>query len=105
MEKGSLYEAFSRVEVTLDTSYHLVSSVNTSSESLITRAFNSSVMISECALALALDSASLPQISTGGGILTPMTAFGDVLIERLRKSGHIDIESELLVGTEPRKTR
>jgi hypothetical protein len=37
--------------------------------------------------------------------LTPMTAFGDVLIERLRGSKHIDIESELLVGTEPRKTR
>lgn len=67
--------------------------------------FLSSVMISECALALVLDGASLPQISTGGGILTPMTAFGDILVERLRKSGHIDIESELLVGTESRKTR
>ena len=59
-------------------------------------------MISECALALALDGAILPQ---SGGVLTPMTAFGDVLIERLRKSKCIDIESELLVGTEPRKTR
>ncbi|KAG1740831.1 Saccharopine dehydrogenase-domain-containing protein [Suillus paluster] len=46
--------------------------------------FLSSIMISECALALALD---------------------DVLIERLRRSRHIDIESELVVGTEPRKTR
>jgi hypothetical protein len=36
--------------------------------------------------------------------LTPMTAFGDVLIERLRGSKLIDIESEL-VGTQPRKTR
>ncbi|KAG2352064.1 hypothetical protein BDR07DRAFT_1439811, partial [Suillus spraguei] len=62
-------------------------------------------MISECALALVLDGATLPHISSGGGILTPMTAFGDVLIERLRRSGHIDIESELLVGTESRKTR
>jgi short subunit dehydrogenase-like uncharacterized protein len=67
--------------------------------------FLSSIMISECALALALDGATLPQISTGGGILTPMTAFGEVLIERLKRSGYIDIESELLVGTEPRKTR
>jgi short subunit dehydrogenase-like uncharacterized protein len=67
--------------------------------------FLSSIMISECALALALDGATLPQISTGGGILTPMTAFGDVLVERLKRSGYIDIESELLVGTEPRKTR
>ncbi|KAG2366662.1 NAD(P)-binding protein [Suillus spraguei] len=67
--------------------------------------FLSSIMISECALALVLDGATLPHISSGGGILTPMTAFGDVLIERLRRSGHIDIESELLVGTESRKTR
>ncbi|KAG1828525.1 Saccharopine dehydrogenase-domain-containing protein [Suillus variegatus] len=67
--------------------------------------FLSSIMISECALALVLDGAILPQISTGGGILTPMTAFGDVLVERLRRSGHVDIESELLVGTEARKTR
>ncbi|KAG0703333.1 Saccharopine dehydrogenase-domain-containing protein [Suillus ampliporus] len=67
--------------------------------------FLSSIMISECALALALDGAKLPQMSKGGGVLTPMTAFGDVLIERLRRSRHIDIESELVVGTEPRKTR
>jgi short subunit dehydrogenase-like uncharacterized protein len=61
-------------------------------------------MISECALALALDGAILPETGKGGGILTPMTAFGDVLIERLRGSKLIDIESEL-VGTQPRKTR
>jgi short subunit dehydrogenase-like uncharacterized protein len=101
-EKGSLYEVFSGVGVTLDTSYHLVSSVNAFSELSISRAFNFSVMISECALALAMDSAILPQISAGGGVLTPMTAFGDVLVERLRISGHVDIESELLVGTETR---
>ncbi|KAG2153387.1 Saccharopine dehydrogenase-domain-containing protein [Suillus clintonianus] len=65
----------------------------------------SSIIISECALALALDGATLPQISKSGGVLTPMTAFGDILIERLRRSGRIDVESELLVGTEPRKTR
>jgi len=67
--------------------------------------FLSSIMISECALALALDGAILPQTGRGGGVLTPMTAFGDVLIERLRRSKCIDIDSELLVGTEPRKTR
>lgn len=103
--KRSLYEVFSGVEVTLDTSYHPVSSIYTPSEPSIKYSFNSSVMISECALALVLDGAILPQISTGGGILTPMTAFGDVLVERLRRSGHVDIESELLVGTEARKTR
>jgi short subunit dehydrogenase-like uncharacterized protein len=104
-ERRSLYEVFSRVEATLDTSYHPVSSIYTPNEPLISCSFNFSVMISECALALALDGATLPQISTGGGILTPMTAFGDVLVERLKRSGYIDIESELLVGTEPRKTR
>jgi len=67
--------------------------------------FLSSIMISECALALALDGAILPQTGKGGGVLTPMTAFGDVLIERLRGSKLIDIESELLVGAQPRKTR
>ncbi|KAG1851335.1 Saccharopine dehydrogenase-domain-containing protein [Suillus subalutaceus] len=91
------------------------SSPNSKGENIVVRSifqgrgdpgyFLSSIMISECALALALDGASLPRISIGGGIMTPMTAFGDVLVERLRRSGHVDIESELLVGTEARKTR
>ncbi|KAJ8591048.1 NAD(P)-binding protein [Rhizopogon salebrosus TDB-379] len=90
------------------------SSPNTGGEKIIVRSIFrgrgdpgyllSSIMISECALALALDGAILPETGKGGGILTPMTAFGDVLIERLRGSKLIDIESEL-VGTQPRKTR
>jgi short subunit dehydrogenase-like uncharacterized protein len=42
------------------------------------------VMLGESALCLALDGDRLPQ---GGGVLTPATAMGDVLIDRLRVSG------------------
>jgi short subunit dehydrogenase-like uncharacterized protein len=38
----------------------------------------------ESALALAVDEASLPE---GGGVLTPATALGDVLVRRLRDAG------------------
>jgi short subunit dehydrogenase-like uncharacterized protein len=43
-----------------------------------------SVILGESALCLALDADRLPE---GGGVLTPATAMGDVLIERLRVSG------------------
>jgi short subunit dehydrogenase-like uncharacterized protein len=42
------------------------------------------VLLGESALCLALDADRLPQ---GGGVLTPATAMGDVLMERLRVSG------------------
>ena len=42
------------------------------------------LLLGESALCLALDADRLPQ---GGGVLTPATAMGDVLIERLRVSG------------------
>jgi short subunit dehydrogenase-like uncharacterized protein len=42
------------------------------------------VLLGESALCLALDADRLPE---GGGVLTPATAMGDVLIERLRVSG------------------
>jgi short subunit dehydrogenase-like uncharacterized protein len=42
------------------------------------------VLLGESALCLALDRDRLPE---GGGVLTPATAMGDVLIERLRVSG------------------
>ena len=45
------------------------------------------VMVCESALALALDGARLPGGTTRGGVLTPATAFGDVLVERLRRAG------------------
>ena len=43
----------------------------------------------EAALALALQEAELPGGQSRGGILTPATAFGEVLAERLRKAGMI----------------
>jgi short subunit dehydrogenase-like uncharacterized protein len=39
------------------------------------------VMLGESALCLALDGAQLP---AGSGVLTPSTAMGDALVERLR---------------------
>jgi short subunit dehydrogenase-like uncharacterized protein len=43
------------------------------------------VMLGESALALALDTGDLPDAA---GVLTPATAMGDVLTERLRAAGH-----------------
>jgi short subunit dehydrogenase-like uncharacterized protein len=43
------------------------------------------VMLGEAALALALDGERLPQRA---GVLTPATAMGDVLVDRLRAAGH-----------------
>jgi short subunit dehydrogenase-like uncharacterized protein len=43
------------------------------------------VMLGESALALALDTDRLPDRA---GSLTPATALGDVLVERLRAAGH-----------------
>ncbi|RPD70404.1 hypothetical protein L226DRAFT_227179 [Lentinus tigrinus ALCF2SS1-7] len=63
-------------------------------------------MISECALALALDDASLPVTARLGGVLTPATAFGDVIVRRLEATGHIHFESEIVRGgDESRKDR
>jgi short subunit dehydrogenase-like uncharacterized protein len=45
------------------------------------------VMVCESALALALDRERLPGGATRGGVLTPATALGDVLVERLRRAG------------------
>ncbi|KAF8840367.1 NAD(P)-binding protein [Paxillus ammoniavirescens] len=56
-----------------------------------------SIIISECALSLVLNADALPAFSKRGGVLTPMTAFGDVLIERLKACGRISIESEVIV--------
>jgi short subunit dehydrogenase-like uncharacterized protein len=50
--------------------------------------------VCESALALAIDADRLPGGPTRGGILTPATAFGDVLADRLRSAGvEIDVEA------------
>lgn len=61
------------------------------------------VMIAECALSLVLDADHLPAFAKRGGVLTPMTAFGDVLIGRLKASGRITIESEVILTDTGRK--
>jgi short subunit dehydrogenase-like uncharacterized protein len=42
------------------------------------------LMLSQASLALALDTARLPDRA---GVLTPISAMGDVLVERLRAAG------------------
>ena len=61
------------------------------------------VMIAECALSLVSEADHLPAFAKRGGVLTPMTAFGDVLIERLKASGRITIESEVILADTSRK--
>lgn len=52
------------------------------------------IMVVESALTLLLD--ELPPLAAAGGVLTPMTALGDSLIQRLRANGRIEIESDLV---------
>ncbi|KZT05453.1 uncharacterized protein LAESUDRAFT_727099 [Laetiporus sulphureus 93-53] len=54
------------------------------------------IMISESALALLLERPALPPLAQWGGILTPATAFGDVLVRRLENSGRFQFESEVV---------
>jgi short subunit dehydrogenase-like uncharacterized protein len=42
--------------------------------------------------------ADLPALARKGGILTPATAFGDVLVTRLEETGRFQFESQV-VGT------
>ncbi|KAI0752779.1 hypothetical protein C8Q80DRAFT_1148186 [Daedaleopsis nitida] len=58
--------------------------------------FLSAYMITECALAFVLDEASLPRLARVGGILTPATAFGMVLVKRLESTGLMQFERELV---------
>ncbi|KZV69402.1 NAD-P-binding protein [Peniophora sp. CONT] len=54
-----------------------------------------SVVAAEAALLL-LNPSKLPELAQKGGILTPMTAFGDVLLERLEKTGQWNLSAEIL---------
>jgi short subunit dehydrogenase-like uncharacterized protein len=44
-------------------------------------------ILTEAALALAVDGAKLPGGPTRGGVLTPATGLGQVLVDRLRARG------------------
>jgi short subunit dehydrogenase-like uncharacterized protein len=70
-------------------------------------------MISECALSILVPSTSdsssvkgshnskikinpsLPPLAHSGGLLTPATALGDVLIQRLVKTGRFTVDTEV----------
>ncbi len=47
---------------------------------------DTAMMLSECGLALATQRSQLPAVVLGGGFLTPATAFGSILMNRLNKS-------------------
>ncbi|GAA5958344.1 hypothetical protein JCM8115_004060 [Rhodotorula mucilaginosa] len=53
-----------------------------------------SVLISSCALCLVKDYDRLPPIAKHGGFLTPATALGNVLVERLEKTGRFSFHVE-----------
>ncbi|KAF7362452.1 Sacchrp-dh-NADP domain-containing protein [Mycena venus] len=56
-----------------------------------------SVLISEAGLSLALNPRdALPAIGRRGGVLTPATALGDVLVDRLATSGRVTFESKIV---------
>jgi len=63
-------------------------------------------MTSEAALAILLNFDELPYRKTGGGggILTPATALGDVLIRRLESFAGVNISTESIKGRETKKT-
>jgi len=63
-------------------------------------------MISEAGLALALNFGNLPyKQSGGGGVMTPMSALGDVYIERMKKYYGLQVESGVISGDEGRERR
>ena len=41
---------------------------------------------------------ALPPLARQGGILTPMTAFGDVLLQRLEETGRFEFSSSINDG-------
>ncbi|ORY85328.1 Saccharopine dehydrogenase-domain-containing protein [Leucosporidium creatinivorum] len=50
-------------------------------------------MITECALSIVLDYDRLPPLAKQGGPLTPATALGTVLVERLENTGHFSFSA------------
>ena len=54
-------------------------------------------MVAESALCL-LNPSKLSPLAQEGGVLTPMSALGDVLIKRLKATGKFEVDSEVLEG-------
>jgi short subunit dehydrogenase-like uncharacterized protein len=53
------------------------------------------VMLTEGAIAL-LDTSRLTPLAKQGGVLTPVSAFGDELVRRLEESGRFEFETNIL---------
>jgi hypothetical protein len=51
------------------------------------------------------DKESLPLATKRGGILTPMTALGDVLLARLKTNGQVQIEISVVSSSKSSKSR
>ena len=62
-------------------------------------------MISESALGLLCSHSELPEHVRQGGIFTPATALGDVIVKRLEATGRMSFEGEVILEEESRKTR
>ena len=65
-------------------------------------------MLAESALALVLtppEGTALPPLARLGGVLTPATGMGQVLVERLRKSGKFEFKSEIVEMSRGSKKR
>ncbi|KAK7691924.1 hypothetical protein QCA50_005329 [Cerrena zonata] len=56
-----------------------------------------SIMIAESALSILLNYSELTPLAHEGGILTPASALGDVIVRRLERSGKFRFESEIIV--------
>lgn len=54
----------------------------------------------ESSLSILLDFDKLPKLGQEGGILTPMSALGDVLVARLERTGRFVQDSEVLSEAE-----
>eukprot|EP00287_Rhodomonas_sp_CCMP768_P012111 CAMPEP_0196726040 /NCGR_PEP_ID=MMETSP1091-20130531/7424_1 /TAXON_ID=302021 /ORGANISM="Rhodomonas sp., Strain CCMP768" /LENGTH=67 /DNA_ID=CAMNT_0042068409 /DNA_START=22 /DNA_END=225 /DNA_ORIENTATION=+ len=55
------------------------------------------MMAAEAAMALAVDTKSLPGLARGGGVMSPAMGFGGVLIERLER--HAGIKFDIVSQT------
>ncbi len=54
----------------------------------------------ESSLSILLDFDKLPKLGQEGGVLTPMSALGDVLLDRLERTGRFEQYSEIFVDAE-----
>ena len=53
-------------------------------------------MVSEVALSIILNKGILPPAAQQGGVLTPVTGVGEVLVNRLKESGRWEFESHIV---------